>query len=332
MRALVTGGGGFIGSHVVRQLVATGHQVRVLHLPGEDLRNLEDLRGRVELVEGDVRDNRRVRQVVRGSSHVFHLAAVFKLWTNDRELMREVNVGGTRNVLRAALEEGVARVVHTSSIAVFGGQGPGVDGTEESPYRLGRTGDLYSESKHQAHLLAEDFARGDLDVTIVAPCGPLGPGDVGPTPPGKLLLTTLRLPIVPVVDTETNFIDVRDCAAGHLLAMAKGARGRSYLLGAENLHYRELARMALDAAGLDKPIVTLPLGPLGPLARAAGWAADLTKRAPLVTHPAWKIAQLGLRADASRARRELGLVTRDLRESVGDALAWFRRQGYHRGS
>src|SRR5262249_7226510 len=152
MKALVTGAAGFIGAHVVRALVEAGHAVRALHLPTDDLRALRGVD--VERVIGDVTDRASVRAAVRGADWVFHLAALYSLWTRDPWRMRRVNVHGTRIVLEEAARAGVVRAVHTSSIARFGGQGPDRRATEESPFALGPTGDLYSRTKAEAHEIA----------------------------------------------------------------------------------------------------------------------------------------------------------------------------------
>jgi dihydroflavonol-4-reductase len=328
VRALVTGAAGFIGSNVVRALLGQGAEVRALHLPGEELRNLAGLD--VERFPGDVTDPGRMRQAVAGCDRVFHLAAVFALWMPRPERMREVNVEGTRTVLTACADAGVARVVYTSSIAVFGGQGRGVDATEQSPFRLGATGDLYSRTKSESHAVARAFVD-HLDLTIVAPCGPLGPGDVGPTPTGRLLLSVLNLPAAVVVDSATCFLDVRDCAQGHLLAAAAGRRGETYLLGAENLGMPALARMAMEEAGVRKPIITVPFGVARVAARAAvAWADRVSHAAPLITPAAVAIARLQLRARCDKAREELAFRPRPVRAAVRDALRWFAANGYVR--
>lgn len=329
MSALVTGGAGFIGSHVARRLVEEGRRVRVLHLPGDDLRNLRGLD--VELIPGSVLDDACVRRAVRGMDQVYHLAAIYALWTPNPRRMREVNVEGTRRVLDACLRAEVQRVVYTSSIAVFGGQGPGVDATEESPFALGVTGDAYSISKRDSHQVALDFARRGLPVVIVAPCGPLGPGDYGPTPTGRLLLSAVDLPVAVVADTESNVVDVRDVAEGHLLAAQRGEIGRSYLLGHRNLSLRALVGMVGEILGAPRPTLVAPAPLLMASARALTAVADhVTRRAPLLTPAAVRITRLGLRADASRAVEELGLPQTPIEDSVRDALRWFAREGYMR--
>lgn len=326
MKALVTGSAGFIGSNVVRTLLEDGHDVRALHLPNEDLRNLRGLD--VERVHGDVTDAPAMREAMRGCEVVFHLAAVYALWTKDVDIMHRVNVVGTQNVLDAARAEGVRRVVHTSSIARFGGQGPRRRATEASDFALGVTGDRYSRSKAAAHEVAVRAAR-DQDVVIVAPCGPIGPGDAGPTPTGRLLLSVVKMPIALVADTTTNFADVRDMARGHVLAAERGKRGETYLLGCRDVSLVEIARMALDALGVTKRIVVAPFVAASIVARGLSVIADrVTGRPPLFTPQAVHIAKLGLRADCIKAVRELGMPQSPIDRAVADAMSWFAREGY----
>lgn len=329
MKALVTGAAGFIGAHVTRLLVEAGHDVRALHLPSDDLRNLRGLD--VERVAGDVTDRASLRSAMRDREWVFHLAAIYALWLPDPSRMHAVNVEGTRNVLSLARELGVARVIHTSSIARFGGQGKGVRATETSPFRLGATGDAYAQSKHDAHELAVAAAREGLDVVIVAPTGPIGPGDVGPTPTGRLLLTCATLPIVIVADTVTNFADVRDIARGHLLAAERGVAGETYLLGHRDLSLVELATMACEVLGVRRPIVVAPFAVARAAAQAARFYADhVSHRAPLITPAAIAIAELGLAANPGKAVRELGVPQSAIEGALADALRWFAEEGYLR--
>ncbi len=326
MKALVTGAAGFIGSNVVRALLDAGHEVRAMHLPREDVRNLRGLD--VEAFAGDVTEDGSVRAAVRGCEIVFHLAAVYTLWTPDVARMRRVNIGGTRGVLAAARDAGVRRVVYTSSIARFGGQGRHARATEASPFALGRTGDRYAQSKADAHEIAVRAAE-EQDVVIVAPCGPIGPGDVGPTPTGRLLLAALSMPVAVVAPTSTNFADVRDMARAHVLAAERGRRGETYLLGCRDVALAEIARMALDAVGVKKPIVTAPFTAAAAFGHAMRFVADhVTRKPPLFTAEAVRIARLGLRADCTKAVRELGMPQSPIERAVGDAIAWFAREGY----
>lgn len=327
MKALVTGAAGFIGSNVVRSLLDDGWDVRALHLRQEDIRNLRGLE--VERIVGDVTDRDSLRGAMKGCEVVFHLAAVYALWTADGGArMRRVNVEGTRNVLEIARELDVRRVVHTSSIARFGGQGLRHRANEQSAFALRSTGDLYSRTKADAHEVALAAAK-EQDVVIVAPCGPVGPGDVGPTPTGRLLLTAIRMPFAFVAPTVTTFADVRDMARAHVLAAERGVRGETYLLGSEDLSVEDVARMAMDVAGVKKPIVNAPFSLASIAAHGAkAWADRVSHRAPLFTPEAIRIARLGLRADCSKAVRELGVPRSPVKHAVRDAIEWFAREGY----
>ncbi len=326
MKALVTGAAGFIGAHVTRALVLAGHDVRALHLPSDDTRNLRGLD--VERVPGDVTDRDSVRRAVAGRDWVFHLAAIYALWTRDPARLLRVNVDGTRIVLEEAARAGVGRVVHTSSIARFGGQGPGRRATEASSFALGSTGDLYSRSKALAHEIAVQAAARGQDVVIVAPCGPIGPGDVGPTPTGRLLIAAVTMPASIVTRTASNFAHVGDMARAHVAAAERGVRGEAYLLGSRDVALTELARVAQRASGQRRPIFAAPFA----LAAAAGCAATAWARRtgspPLLTPAAVRIARLGLRADCTKAERCLGMTHTPLEQAVGEALEWFAREGY----
>jgi dihydroflavonol-4-reductase len=326
MRTLVTGAAGLIGHHVVRLLRERGDEVRALVLPSVDRRNLRGLD--LEVAIGDVTDPIAVERAMRGIEVVYHLAAVYALWTADHGAqMRRVNVEGTRIVLEEARRAGVRRVVHTSSIARFGGQGRGARATERSPFALGATGSAYAQSKADAHELAVAAAQVGQDVVIVAPCAPIGPGDVGPTPTGRLLIECMSLPVITVTRSVSNVIDVRDVAMGHLLAADHGLRGHTYLLGHRDLHLWELALLAQRVTGSRAPIVEVPFAIAGAAARvAAGLAERNTGRAPVITPDAIAIAELGLAADCTKAVCALGLPQSPIERALEDALAWFERE------
>ncbi|ACL02585.1 NAD-dependent epimerase/dehydratase [Desulfatibacillum aliphaticivorans] len=324
---MVTGGAGFIGSNLVRQLIEKGVNVRVFHLPGDDLRNLSGLD--VELMEGNVLDVDSIKRCMSGCHQVYHLAAIYALWIPNMQLMHKVNVEGARNVMRLAGELDVEKTVYCSSIALFGGQGPDKDADENSPFALGDSGSYYAWTKYASHQVVAAFCEKGLNATIVAPCGPLGPGDYGPTPTGRILTSAVNMPVVFRFRSIANMVDVRDVAAGHILAMEKGEPGRSYLLGGENLAYETIVRTALEIAGMKKLLLPAP----APLARAAGslllrYSQAVSKKPPLLTPSEVNIGTKGLRADCSRAKKELGYTPRPLRQSIRDALVWFAKNGY----
>lgn len=323
---LVTGAAGFIGSRVVRRLLARGHDVRALVLPSDRRDNLAELD--CEVITGDVTQP-AIEDAMADVDVVFHLAALYALWLPDPRAMMRVNVHGTRNVLAAARRRGVRRVVHTSSIARFGGQGLRARATEASPFALDATGNVYARSKALAHEVACEAARAGQDVVIVAPTAPIGPGDIGPTPTGRLLLTAFRAPLMATVPTITNFAHVDDIAEGHVLAAERGVAGRSYLLGHLDLSVVELARIVARTVGRRSRTIAVPFAIAELAAHAALLATrHLTRRAPLLTPDSVRIARLGLAADCRRAVEELGMPQTPIEQAVSDAHAWFVQHGY----
>jgi len=326
-RILLTGGAGFIGSNVVRILRERypQTQLRVLHLPRENLLNLEGLDD-VERMAGDITRPDDCARAVAGCEVVFHLAAIYALWLPDMSVMQRVNVDGTRNLLNACRDAGVRRVVYTSSAVCFCGQGLAIESDERSAFSY--QGHAYSVSKWESHQVAEAFARQGLDVVIVCPVAPLGPGDVGPTPTGRMITDIFSLPLPLAVTSRLNFVDVRDCAMGHVLALERGRSGESYILGGENYTYRELLQRVLRLCGLNTRVYELPATLLYPLAHGLQAWAGLSGKAPLLTPAEVDQARKGLVCSAAKARRELGLAVRPLDDTLRDALAWFVRHGY----
>lgn len=303
--------------------------MRVLHLPGENLRNLAGCE--VELVEGNVLDTAAVKAAVKGCDRVYHLAAIYAFWLRNPQAMFDVNVRGSRNVLDACRDAGVEKVVYTSSMVRYGGQGER-KGNEESPFVLGSTGELYSISKYQSHELAERYAEEGLDIRIVCPTLPIGPGDIAPTPTGNYLIGMLRNPVVFYTSGVTNAGDVRDIATGHLLAMDKGVKGRSYILGGEeDVSMEAFVKVCQRVLGTRKPAIPISDKAFEVMGYALEMYAEFVSgKAPLVTSQAARASVLGLRADCSRAQQELGYSCRPLEDSIRDAVAWFRENGYIR--
>ena len=235
---VVTGGTGFVGSAVVRHLVAGGHRVRALARRGSDRRLLADLP--VEIVEGDLTDAVSLRRSLHGCGWLFHVAAFYSLWARDRRLFYDINVEGTRRILQAAAEAGASRVVYTSTVGALGIPKNGSAGTEETPVSLADMVGDYKRSKFLAEEVARDAARQVLPVVIVNPSAPVGPRDIKPTPTGQMIVDFLRGRMWAYLETGLNLVDVEDVAAGHLLAADRGKVGERYILGSRNLSLREI--------------------------------------------------------------------------------------------
>jgi dihydroflavonol-4-reductase len=324
---LVTGGAGFIGSHLVRLLAETETGVRVLERPGAAVSHLPERH--VDVMFADVRNPQAVRRAVKGCGQVYHLAANPQLWAQKRGTFFQVNYRGTVNVLSAALEEGVERVLHvsTESILTHDRQTGQID--EGQSIRLSDAIGPYCRSKCLAERYALDLAARGAPVVVVNPTLPIGPGDWGKSPPTQMLLDFCRGGRRAYIDGELNLIDVRDVARGIVLAMARGGYGTRYLLGSENMSvlqvFGELARLT----GLPPPSVRVPYGVALATAYVSEWLAVVfTHRPPAATVTGVKLTRRKMHFDTARSLTELGLTCRPISESLTDAIAWFRAVGW----
>jgi dihydroflavonol-4-reductase len=328
MDTAITGGTGFIGANVARELVAAGATVRVLARPGGDRRALVGVP--VEFVDGDILDPASVRRAVRGVQVVYHVAADYRLWTPDPAALYRTNVDGTRVVLEAAGEAGASRIVHTSSVGALGIPRDGSAGTEDTPVTLADMVGDYKRSKFLSEQVAGELARRGLPVVIVNPSAPIGPWDVKPTPTGQMVVDFMRGRMIATVDTGLNVVHVRDVARGHLLAAERGKPGERYILGHRDLPLVEIFRMLSDITGRRPPRFRVPyaLAWLG----AAGFeaVARVTGRPPAVPLTAVRMARKRMYFSPARAVRELGLPQTDVRVALEDAVRWFEAHGYAR--
>jgi len=325
MKTLVTGGSGYIGSAVVRELLDGGAKIKVLVKKNDDLRNLDDLD--VELAEGDITDFHSIKDALRGCDRVFHLAAIYAIWLPDPKLMYWVNVQGTKNVLEACLQKKVKKVVYTSSVAALGAHGRH-PADESARFNLWHTRDYYYLSKFRAEQIALDYHRRGLPVVIVNPTNPCGPRDVMPTPNGQLIINIIQGKLPGYVDGGINVSDIGDTARAHALAMEKGRPGEKYVLGNTNVSVKEYFDLIAQIGGGKSPSIRIPR----PVAVGSGYLyqllAEITRKPP-VTTAAWvRVGSEYSFWDSSRAVEELGMPQTPIRESIQNAIDWFKQNGY----
>jgi dihydroflavonol-4-reductase len=311
VRALVTGAAGFIGGHVAQALHDAGWEVRAFDRGPAAIG---------EPVVGDVIDAAAVERAACGCDAVFHLAALYSYARRDAAAMLRVNVEGTRAVLGAAARSGVARVVMTSSCATCGPV-PGRPATEDDHPPAWELGIAYKRSKIDSEELALQAARDGLDVVVVNPTTPVGPGDARPTPTGAMVAGVASGRIRAFTQTAINVVAVQDVAAGHLLAYERGRRGERYLLGGEDVTLREAFAMIARHAGRTPPRLAVPY----PVALGAAWAADratrLVGREPkLLNLDETRLARVPMRFSCAKAQRELGYTFRPADEALRGAV------------
>ncbi|MCD6518585.1 MAG: NAD-dependent epimerase/dehydratase family protein [Anaerolineae bacterium] len=324
MRALVTGGTGFVGSAVVRRLLAEGIEVVCLVRPTSDLRNLEGLE--VLLLEGDLLDRVSLRRALAGCQQVYHVAAYYSTRPQEAELMFQVNVQGTRNLLEEALAQGVERIVHTSTIGTIGRPLEKRLPTEEDIFCDWERASPYVRSKLEAENLALEMARQGAPIVVVNPCAPVGPRDIKPSSTGQRILDYLRGKEPSFLPGGINFVAVEDVAWGHLLAARRGRFGERYILGNSRGNLTREGFYAL----MERVSGVRPPGPRGvrklwQRAKALG-RGFLLKAKEEPSAPSYRPE--ALTADPSRAIRELGLPQMPLEVAFRQAVEWFRRHGY----
>ena len=325
MTTLVTGASGFVGSAVVRQLLARGEAVRVLVRPASDRSNVRALA--VELVEGDLRAPATLATACAGCTALYHVAADYRLWTRDPRELYASNVEGTRHLMRAALDAGIPRIVYTSSVATLGLHTDGSPSNEDSPVALENMIGHYKRSKFLAERVIDELvARDGLPAVIVNPSTPIGPHDVKPTPTGRMIRDAAAGRIPAYVDTGLIIVHVEDVARGHLLAFDGGQVGRRYILGGEDMALRDILAAIAQLVGRRPPTIRLPRALLYPVAMVAeAWAWATHGAEPQVTLDGLRMSRKKMFFDSARARQELGYTARPALDAIADAVHWFER-------
>jgi len=321
MKALVTGATGFVGAAVARALLRSGWEVRALVRPSSDRRNIEALA--LEPVIGDLTDAASLERALQGCQALFHVAAEYSLWTREPQRLYRNNVEGTRTLLSAAARLSIMRIVYTSSVATLGLR----DDAPSDEMATASEHDMighYKRSKFLAEQWVLEAARGGMPVVIVNPSAPVGPGDIKPTPTGRLVLDAVTGRMPAYVDTGLNIVHVDDVAEGHLLAWHKGGIGERYILGGTNLTLREILTIIARLTGRKPPRLRLPIAAALPIAYVAEAWARLMNGETRVTVDGVRMARHRMFFSSAKAERELGYRARSAEEALQDAVRWFQ--------
>jgi dihydroflavonol-4-reductase len=325
MKAFITGATGFVGSHVAELLQQEGADLRLLVRPGSRTDNIDFLRA--ERVPGDLTDFASLRKGMSGCDAVFHVAADYRLWVRNPDVMYRANVDGTLAIMDAARETRVKHVVITSSVATMGFLSDGTVIDEEAPVDFGH----YKRSKFMAEQSALAAGRAGAPVVVVNPTTPIGERDIKPTPTGRIVVDFLNRNFPAYVDTGLNLADVKEVARGHLLAMEKAKPGERYILGGENLTLKQILDKLSITSGIPSPTWQVPH------AMAMGFAAfdelftgRLRGKEPRATVEAVRMGRKKMFASSSKAERELGYRVLPVDDALRRASAWFVQHGYVR--
>jgi dihydroflavonol-4-reductase len=331
MRALVTGGTGFIGSHVVRKLLTEKIPVRCLIRSSSKRTNLAGLA--VEYAVGDLQDIESLKSALKDCDMLFHVAADYRLWALHPEELDRTNVEGTSQLFQAAGYAGLKKIVYTSSVSAIGRPhanghlGIGTEDRDPAPDELIGP---YKRSKFASDQLARRFAARGLPLVIVNPSTPIGSHDIKPTPTGKMIVDFLNGRMPGYVDTGLNFVDVEDVAAGHWLAAQKGKVGERYILGHKNMTLKDFLNLVAKTAKRPAPSFKIPYSVAWMAGAASTALATITRKEPAIPLDGVRMAHEPMYYDSSKAVCELGLPQSPIEESVRKAVAWFVENGYVR--
>jgi dihydroflavonol-4-reductase len=335
MKCFVTGASGFIGSNLIRELLARGHRVKALVRPGSDERALAGLE--FERVTGDVGDRELLKRAMAGCDWCFHTAASYHLWLRDYRPMYATNVEGTGNVIEAAGSAGCKRIVHTSTVGCIGlahaVNGAGVLADEFEKVSESQLTSHYKRSKWQAEEVAAKFARQGLPVIIVNPSAPIGPYDLKPTPTGRIIVDFLNRELPAYLDTGLNWIHVRDVAVGHILAAENGCLGERYILGNAQGNWTMIETLAAleEITGIPSPRTRIPYWAALAAAHINEKIASITGTPPRVPLAGVRMARDKMWFNPAKAIRDFGLPQTPPKQAFADAVEWFRANGYVKG-
>ena len=327
-KVLITGATGFIGNHVTRMAVERGDEVRAMVMPGEDRSPLDGMD--IEIVEGNLLDHDSFAPMLKGVDRMYHLAALYAIWTKDPNLHFKINIQGTEALMKEALKANLEKIVYTSSIAALG-INPGQLSNEDTPFNGWTWGSDYIMSKFISHHVVKGLAARGLPVTLVMPGLPFGPGDRAPTPTGTMILNVLKGKAKNWWQGGICPVDVRDVAAGHLLAMDKGRVGESYALAntEANSSHHDLLQLIGRIAGVEGVATQeVSASVMLRVARLMEFWAGITGRPPLTTYKNTMYVLQECYMDSSRAVAELGMPQSPIEQAIEDSINWFREHGY----
>ena len=329
MKVFVTGATGFVGSHVARELATRSADLRLLVRRTSNLANLEGVQG--DTVTGDLLEPESLRSAVRGCDAVMHVAADYRLWVRDPDAMYRANVEGTRALLRIAGEEGVRRCVYTSSVATMGFRSDGTIVDENTPVSLADMVGHYKRSKFLAEQVVIEAARAGQPVIILNPTTPIGPGDLKPTPTGRIIVDFLNRKFPAYVDTGLNLVDVCQVARTHADALndSVGRPGERYILGGENLTLKQILDKMSAITGLPSPTMKVPHS----VAMIFAFfdetiTGKMRGKEPRATVEAVRMGKKMMFASSAKAERELGFRQVPVYPALRSAIDWFRAHGY----
>jgi len=327
MKIFLTGATGFVGHHVARALASEGAELRMLVRKTSNLASLEGIPGETHV--GDLAQPESLKPALSGCDAVVHVAADYRLWIPDPAAMYKANVGGTRELLRLAREAGVERVVYTSSVATMHFRTDGVVINEDTPVALADMVGHYKRSKFLAEQEAVKAAGAGQSVVILNPTTPIGSHDAKPTPTGRIFVDFLNSRFPAYMDTGLNLVDVAEVARAHVAALTRGQSGHRYILGGENLTFKQILDKMAEITGLPSPTMKIPFAVAATYAFFEEWITGRIRgREPRATLEEVRMGRKKMYASSAHAQQELGFRILPVNPAMRAAIEWFRANGY----
>lgn len=324
MKITITGADGLLGSNLVRVLLERGHQIRALVHHGRHPKTILDLD--IELVEGDILNLESLRRAAEGTEAIFHLAAHTGTWPSRSEIVRKVNIDGTKNVLSVAKEMSVKRMIYVGTASTFGFGTKENPGKEGNPYKSGRYGMDYLDSKYMAHQLVMQAIGEGLPAVVLNPTFMLGPYDSAPSS-GAMVLAIYKEMLPGYAPGGRNFVCVKDAAIGISNALEKGRIGECYIIGNKNMSYQEVFSLMADTLGVKRPSTRMPKSLVLAYGLLAHGIAKLLGNSPKVSYPMAKISCDSHYYTAEKAVKELDLPQSPIEEGILECINWMKSNG-----
>lgn len=318
---VVTGGTGHLGNVLVKELIENGETVRLLLYPGENPASIAGLV--VETISGDIRDVKTLKLAFQGADTVYHLAGMVSILPQQRRLLEEINVQGTKNVVEACIAAGVKRLVYTSSVHALADMPKGFIINESVPFSPLKAAGEYGKSKARATIAVLEGVKRGLNAVVVCPSGVVGPFDYGPSRMGRLVMWALKRKLAGLPDGGYNFVDVRDIAKGQILAARNGQNGEAYILSGDEISFQELMKIVENATGRHIGMFRIPMWVCRIAAFAGGIRYRITRKDPLLTAESLEIIRGNYRMSSEKAESQIGWSHRPVAATIGDTITWF---------
>ncbi|WP_372368365.1 hopanoid-associated sugar epimerase [Candidatus Uabimicrobium sp. HlEnr_7] len=325
MKALVTGASGFVGYSVAKALIREKIPVKLL-LRSDPQQHVKDLG--VEICRGDLLDEKSLKNALKDCKYLFHVAAHYTLWEKDPSIFYKINVDGSKKLIELAVENNVEKIVYTSSVATLK---LAKDRTAVNEQSIATVADMvgeYKKSKFLAEIEVKKLAKEGAPVTIVSPSTPIGAYDVKPTPTGKIIVDFLQRKMPAYLDTGLNFVNVKDVAQGHILALKKGKVGESYILGGKDLTLIEMLQTLEKITSLPAPKVKMPYFIAYTSAAISQGLFSFLGKTPPIPLDGVKMAKKYMFFDSTKAQQELGYAITSVERALEEAVMWFYANGY----